>query len=212
MKIFLILWGMVLCVSFGCTEQRDHAEEQAVWHTLSGRDDGSGGARPVIYRVKAPKAWERHSPSETESIADTTKALGEFLIKENDQTIRITIHNFPTDVFENRIPPASQIARWKRQITSIDPASVNIHPIAHGGFAGLYFEAEGNGIKVIGWSMQLGVEHYRNLISPQNTYRQLRADYTIKAVGPVELMERHKLAVINFANSFEFIEEIPARP
>jgi hypothetical protein len=221
MKVFGKLIGSLLLLCCGCADQTpQEVDYQMIWEGISGRDSGKPGPRLLIYRVKTPRQWEKRTPSETESIFDSTKPLAEFLINEGGNSIRVTIHNFPTNSFEERIAPAAQIARWKRQFEYFDEVSLNVQPIAQGGFSGLFFEAAGileeKEIKVLGWSMQLSPEHYRNLFSSdavkQNDFKQLRSDYTIKAVGPVELMERHKSALINFSKSFELIEEIPARP
>jgi hypothetical protein len=70
---------------------------------------------------------------------------------------------------------------------------------------------------MIGWSLQLDKEHYRTLAPPtpasqENLYREMRADVTLKATGPKETMEKHEEGIINFARSFELIEEIPFHP
>lgn len=220
MKILIKLTLYPLLFCWSCTDQAPKmSDNQLVWQNIPGRDTGISRIRPFIYRVKAPASWHRQFPSDTDSIFDTTKPLCEFLIKENTSMIRITIHNFPTDEIEERIAPASQIARWKRQFEQLDEISLNVKPIAHGGFAGLFFEAigtlENRKTKVLGWSLQLSAEHYRNLasidLSTQNEFKQLRSDYTIKVVGPVELVEKHQAILMLFANSFELIEEIPGR-
>lgn len=157
------------------------------------------------------------------SIADSTLPNCTFLIHEHGQSIRITVHSFPSDALENRIPPNAQVARWKRQFTEIDPISITVVPKAYGGFAGLLFEAsgqlkdllfEGSGA-VYAWSMQLDPHHYQILSYLSTTqqkrqlYLQMRADYTIKAVGPVDLMEKNHEEISNFAHSFELIQPIP---
>jgi len=40
--------------------------------------------------------------------------------------------------------------------------------------------------------------------------QNILADYTIKVLGPSDLVNEHKKAIDSFANSFELIEEIPA--
>lgn len=69
---------------------------------------------------------------------------------------------------------------------------------------------------VLGWSLQLSPEHYRMLSHPssaenEDKYQQMRADVTIKAVGPKALTEKHRTKIMAFARSFELIEEIPVR-
>ena len=169
------------------------------------------------YRAKIPSEWQRLEPAEV--LSDTTKPLCELLIKEGLQVIRLTIHNFPTDALSERIPPVAQITRWKNQFEKLDPISIATVNESFGGFAGLQFEASGmlNGsaTSIIGFSMQIAPEHYRRLqpFQPSDNpehLRQKRADYTIKAVGPSDLIAKHKAAILSFARSFELIEEVPS--
>lgn len=67
---------------------------------------------------------------------------------------------------------------------------------------------------MMGWSMQMGSEHYRNLlfaeaINPSKEFWQMRSDFTIKALGPSSLMQKYRLDIISFARRFELIKEIP---
>lgn len=177
------------------------------WQEISGRDDG--GVRIVrypVYRARVPGSWKRIDPGATDSIADTTLAL----ITYEVDGITVVVHNFPYDDFEQRIPPQSQVFRWQRQT----PKMVQIAPYAHGGFSGLSFDAQSDGKRVLGWAMQLAPQHYRNL-SIEGTaeelsyFRQMRADYTIKAWGPPNAIMRHQDSIEQFARSFELIQEIP---
>jgi hypothetical protein len=63
--------------------------------------------------------------------------------------------------------------------------------------------------------MQLAQEHHLSLEVEHEefddkTRRQMRSDFTIKAAGPPRLIEKHREAIIRFAQSFELIHEIPA--
>lgn len=171
---------------------------------IPARDDGQSLDRPLIYRALAPQNWIRLELDPASSIADSTKANCEFQIEEGEEKIRITCHTFP--ILEGkRIPPQAQIARWKRQLENLDQLSVHVTPNSHGGFSGLFFEGEGNQVKVLGWSMQLGEVYLRQL----GLEKEKRADYTIKAVGPPSMIEKHRHEIIQFANSFELIDELP---
>lgn len=217
-KLSLILTFLFL-TSCQSNESAPHSSNTS--QEISGRNqttDQPPYTRPQIYRVKAPANWKRITPSPTESIADTTKALSEFQITDGEELIRITIHNFPTDTLEERIPPAAQIARWRRQFSSLDPTKASVIPQARGGFTGLQFEGTGvmNGqmMTVLGWSMQLSNEHYRSLKAIEKSdgtddNRQMRADYTIKAAGQSQMMDKYREPIIEFARSFELIDEIP---
>ena len=172
----------------------------------------------MIYRALVPSQWIRKDPVEFESLADTTKAICEFYIRENGESgaeIRLTIHTFPILKEEERIPPQAQIARWKRQFEDLDVLSTQILPESHGGFSGLYFEGTGTlknqPAKMLGWSMQLAHLFTRELSlneQPLDSYK--RADYTIKATGPPDFIHQHRKAIRDFAGSFEFIDELPS--
>lgn len=211
---------ILLLTLAGC--QSDENVSTGSYQEIAGRDlpaDSPPYSRQIVYRAKVPSEWIRIDPTVNDSISDTMKPLCEFQIKEGTETIRITIHNFPTDNIEDRIPPEVQIARWRRQFTLLDPAKAFVVPQARGGFAGLQFEGtgifKGDPATMLGWSMQLANEHYRTLkaidrIEGKGHYKQMSADYTIKASGPVGLMEKNRESIIEFAKSFELINEIPS--
>lgn len=159
-----------------------------------------------LYRAKVPLGWNRQSPLSTDSLSDTTKAIEEFTTAEGN--LRIVIHNFPSDMLEDRIPPQAQINRWKQQFSFLNVEDVVVAPQARGGFSGLFFSAsgvrEGRPYSILAWSMQLAPEHYRQLCC-----RQMRADYTIKAMGSPILIDKHREEIEAFASSFELIQEIP---
>lgn len=161
-----------------------------------------------LYRASVPTSWEREDPSPSSPLTDTKLPLTTFWIRENSQAIRITIHNFPSDTLDDRIPPEAQIARWKRQFDTLNPLQTTATPEAHGGFSGLRLEATGplddNETTVIGWSFQLAPTHYQHIND-----RHTRADFTIKASGPPTLMAKHRQQLLTFANSFEIIAPLP---
>lgn len=221
-SIILFMFFIASCIS--CNDLSNPLTSSL--QEISGRDEGKqvngDYLRFMVYRSKAPLTWQRCDPQQNASIADTTKPLCEFVIKDGTEIVRITIHNFPTIKAEERIPPGAQVARWKRQFTELDPTSVTVSPQSYGGFAGLFFEGSGmlSGEQktVMAWSMQLAPEHYSTLsylidtsdsLQEKEHLKQVRSDYTIKAVGPTPLMEKHRHSLIVFARSFELIDEIP---
>lgn len=186
---------------------------------IQGRD--YDGKRFEVYRVRVSPDWIRRDPLPNESLSDTTKALCEFLIKDEGGIIRIAIHNFPSESIDQRIPPAAQVARWRQQFEKLLPSDSYTAPQAFSGYSGLLFKGVGtlNGqeMAVLGWSLQIAPEHYRSLsYAPkpemQPLYREMRADMTIKATGPKTVMQLHEDEISRFARSFELIEEIPPLP
>ena len=87
---------------------------------------------------------------------------------------------------------------------------------------GVFFDAigilQGKQVRVLAWGMSLSPEHDHILRSVQielpekvDYLSDLRADYTIKAIGNTEEIDTHRKAILAFARSFELIEEIPNR-
>jgi len=221
------------------------------FQNIAGRDDYKTShdmTRMDVYRVRVPEGWMRRDPSEYRSIEDSKLPLVEYFIRESadpnneeeetaqisekrtnsakarkvtEDEIRITIHNFPVDHIQNRIPPAAQVQRWQRQLQGIDPAHIEQREITQGGFSGLFFKGQGNfeGKKaaILGWAMQIDVDHFRTLTYIEATpveqryYKQMRADYTIKATGPIEIIDKHQEEIEQFAQSFELIQSIPSK-
>jgi len=188
----------------GC-HQDPHAHRTFIIAEITGRD-----ARPV-YRVKVPTDWVCLPPEIGENLADTTSPNFTFLI---DDAIHVTVHTFPSDSLNERISPQAQVERWRRQIA---PLEETVQGVCRGGFIGLLYEGKQVNETVLAWSMQLDPDHYLTLQFLEGTpeerefYKQLRADYTIKVTGPAELIEKRRTELLNFARSFELIQEIPKR-
>lgn len=210
----LVLFSTLSLFSLTSCNQNPSPLPPASWQLIAARDEGQPNDRHLIYRALVPANWIRHDPPPTESIADTTRSNCEFYIKDNNQTIRLTIHTFP--ILQNsRIPPQAQITRWKGQIEELDPLNTHVLAESHGGFSGLYFEGEGklqgNATKVMGWSMQLAACYERQLEQERHSLDHCkRADYTIKASGPPDMIDQHRSAILAFARSFELIDELPS--
>lgn len=183
------------------------------WQRICCRDDGLNQRVP-LYRAQIPVYWEVKEPQPQESIADTTKPLCELFIRESSATIRIVVHSFPPMEGDKKIPPIAQINRWKGQFDEIDPTHMRLLAYSHGGFSGLCFSAQGvikgTPMTILGWSMQLASEYDRQMSWDESFIsNQKRADYTIKAVGPVSMMNKYKKEIERFAHSFELIDELP---
>lgn len=221
MVLFRFTLLALLFLLLACSSEERSGDKKFNWQEISGRDEGNGDiSREAIYRAKVPEKWMRQDPDVMESIFDTKKANSEFIIKDPDGDVRVVVHNFPSVTIQDRIPPVAQVSRWKRQFSILDPVSLREDPYAHGGFAGIYFEAsgviEGKRQAYIGFAMQLDNEHYQVLSQQRNNSentltRQKCADYTIKASGLPDSIEKYRREIQAFARSFELIEEIPVR-
>lgn len=217
---YLLLLPFVSC-STPSSESLDLDLRSMSWQEINGRDEGLAPfTRNPIYRVRVPAAWEREDPDPQESIVDSKLPICSFFIHgENNEQVRITIHNFPTTTFNDRIPAGAQVQRWKRQLSAIAPESIRETPQAHGGFSGLYLRAtgimDGEPTTMLAWSMLMEPELYRSLEALDGNeeelryFRQMRADYTIKATGKPEVIELYLLTIEAFARSFELIQAIP---
>ena len=202
--------GGCLLVGLCSCERSDHIPSYPslfLMQTIDGRDEGKPFLRYPLYSVKVPSHWKRVDPVASESIADTTKSLCEFIIEDR---VKITVHNFPIENILQKIPPIAQVNRWRTQFVSLDPALTILTPQSHDGFVGFYLECQGllhgESTMLLGWAMQLAPEHDQRL--GDHLSKGEKADYTIKVLGPPEYVYKHQEAIILFANSFELIKEL----
>lgn len=167
---------------------------------------GRSVAQSPLYRADLIQNWIKKDPENRGLLTDTKLSICEFTVPDSSGDIRITVHNFPSDKIEERVPPSAQLLRWKRQFHKLDESDET--PQSFGGFAGIMLEAKGvmdkKPVSMLGWSMQIAPEHYRAIDNSDK-----RADYTIKAVGPVEAIHNHRKEIVQFARSFELIDAIP---
>ncbi len=184
------------------------------WQEFNGRDEiisYGQRVRRAVYRAQVPLNWQRINPSDLEPISDTTKPIVSFLLEEG---VLATVHSFPTDTFDERIPVIAQVERWRRQL---EGSAILLAEAVHGGFAGISLEGKNEKGAVRAWAMQLDMQHYQTLhllattVEEEEHYKQMAADYTIKAFGPADRLEKHREEIDLFADSFELIQEIPAR-
>lgn len=202
-----------LVLLFGCSTSPSAPEQPRVWQELAARNLGDSLERPLIYRAIVPEHWKRKNPDPSLSIKDTTKPIAEFLIYDGEEIIRLTLHTFPISEAHPRVSAKAQINRWKEQFDELDPLTTRFIKETHGGFSGLFLEAsglfQGKATSLFGWSMQLAPE-YTRLLDKGNKAEYKMADYTIKALGPNNLMQKHRQEIMRFAHSFELIDELPA--
>lgn len=206
-----------------CSDTQKPAPPTTTQQLIAGRGD-----RSWLYRANVPANWIRRDPSPKDSLRDSKKPLCEFFIEEKTiftsqiLPIKIAIHNFPIQSREEQILPAAQMARWKEQLQPIDPTSLCIEPQAFGGFVGYQFKATGiqkiaqkeTPQTTLAWIMQLAPEHWNSLIwmADRADIPQWASNFTIKATGSPEQIEKYEIQIRAFARSFELIEEIPTLP
>lgn len=198
----LLSFVLLLCTACGQGVQ----PPKAAWQSIPGRDIAVSES---IYRARVPASWQRQPPLADAQREDTMLPICRYHIDDEEGQIAITVHNFPTDSARDRVPCVSQVERWQRQTGSRAQSSDLVQPVAHGGFVGLSYCADG----VRAWSFDMADEHYHTLSqSPESKLkRQMRADCTIKATGPESALQRHDREITAFAHSFELINEIPSR-
>ena len=188
---------------------------------ISGRESSIlSKEQTTIYEIDVPFNWICIEPSIGNTLLDTKKPIYELVIEneegDDEEDIHITIHNFPNHSIEERIPPNAQINRWKQQFTILEEANTQISKQSFGGFKGLKFQGVGK-IKeedkmMIGWIMQLPHEHYYALGFPEKNRSQLYnlcADYTIKVIGPPEMIMKHQKSIEKAVQTFRLYKEIP---
>ncbi len=197
------------CLLTSCTQENN---DQKTWQSFQARNEKHSLDRPYVYHAHVPFDWKRKDHPQDTSVVDTRLPIAEFFIGDETEYIRITIHTFPTSSLSSSIPPQMQVGRWKNQFDSLDPSALSTRTESRGGFQGLFFEAEGTTqnkyCSILAWSMQLSSFYLKKLQQGKNPLDQYKqADYTIKAIGSKDLLQQHKEAIIEFAHSFELIEE-----
>lgn len=208
----LLLFVLLVCLLSACQPVSTPA---AQWQTIAARYDEHLQARLILYRALVPLTWLRRESTCDKLTADTMQPICEFHIEEKGRVIRITLHTFAIASDGSRIPPQAQIFRWKQQIDQMDPCSICQYSESHGGFSGDYLECQGlvKGAPTafIACSMQLADVYVQQLDRcPHSVEWTKRADYTLKAAGPPDLMAQHRLEILGFMRSLELIDELPA--
>jgi hypothetical protein len=201
------LFFLALLFSFSlgsCSSKADPDDKK--WVQMTGREPD----RIPLYRIRIPDNWTVALPPSNVPLTDSRNALCEITI---DQSIRMAIHNFPTETRDQSIPPQAQIQRWMQQLKDSDSTRTLISPQSFSGYTGLLLEAEGKidgaPAAVMGWALQIGKEQFRMLANAGMPV-QMRADITIKVTGPPDKIALRRSEITRAAKSFELIEEIPA--
>lgn len=195
---------IVLALSSCASENSDSKNRQ----TFEGRTSGL-----PVYQAKIFEDWVPVVKEGEAYTTDTTLPIASFLIGGD---IKLTIHNFPTQFIEERVPTQAQVTRWLKQFEKLNKDSVSITATSHGGFAGVILEAsglmKGEAVAVLAVAMQLATPHYHALSfvpAKEKEFREMRSDFTIKAMGPIESLQKKRAEILEFARSFELIKEIP---
>jgi hypothetical protein len=176
----------LLAILSSCSSEDTHSDLVL----LRGRES----ARP-IYRAEPPPHWT--ALPESASIKDSREPIASWKSGE----VLIVFHNFPGDI---KIDPMQQVARWKKQITSIEHEE--LFRVSHGGFGGVSFEAYNQDKGMIAFAFKLNDLLYQKL-TQQNKVEE-RADWTLKATGPKDALREIEPELTRFVDSIELIEPI----
>ncbi|MCB1212867.1 MAG: hypothetical protein KDK40_01080 [Chlamydiia bacterium] len=205
MPLLLLLLSLIFT---GCHSPKER-------HTTSVIVEGS--ARAPLYRFFLPEGWRVIFPDAAADLSDTTQPLCTCLLEDMEgKMITITFHHFPTSNGERRIPPASQLARWRRQF-QLEASDFDEQEVAWGGFYGRMIVGEGwrdEPMALQAWSLLLCDEEYARLLGGEGKFspaisRQMAADVTIKAWGDPLLMEKRRSEVVAIAGSFGLLHPLP---
>lgn len=159
------------------------------------------------YWIDCPVGWVG---KRGRSVNDTREPL----ITLSCGSTEVTLHNFPLGSSRG-IPPGAQAARWIGQLEGWEG---DVVPTSHGGFTGLIIEGSGKRggrpMGLIAAAFQLAESAERELRYEELSHegpksRQRLADVTIKAVGPVEEIQKEREAILSMIHSFQLVEEIP---
>ena len=194
-----------------CSEAKNDHRYQ--WQKIAARNEEKSLNRPLVYQALLAKQWKKIPIPFDQSIYDSKLAVCQFLIEETKPELSLFLHTFPFNKGQMRPSPQAQIERWKRQFEAATSLEMEVTPFSCNGFCGLKLIAEGKmkgkPVQMIAYAMQLAEEHRREIelsLSPLDRYKL--ADYTIKIVGPLLDLQRHKEDIEKFAQSFEFIDEL----
>lgn len=198
-----------LCALLLLSSCETQTADKQFYTPIQARDTGNSSERPFLYRIALPSNWE--TKADHKSVQDTMLPIAEFVYHDNHGDIRLTVHNFPYVSQDQRIPPEAQLARWKKQLDPLNEQLTTRQAFA--GFVGLHLWAEGylqNTLSAMSaWSMQLAPELDRELMHTKGFDPQTRSDITIKATGPLRLMEEKQEEIASIARSFELITPLP---
>lgn len=222
MKLRIYPFALSLLLSLAllaCSGEEEGEKTHEV--VIPARNSEGGLSRPPIYRARLPYGWIYKEPPLGESVIDTKKPIYTIIIDSEDEEddIVITIHNFPLESLDARVPQEAQIERWKRQLGE-KVKHLSLKEQAFGGFSGVKFEGEGvidgKPTEVIAWSMHLAPEHFYALSQEhegltKEEARQMRSDYTIKVVGPPDPVRKNREAIDAFARSFRLYKPLPSK-
>lgn len=201
---FLLLWTTVA----SCQSDGNYPKAQTI--QIPGRENAE------FYQITVPLNWVVQNHSSDAFKHDSKISLVEFTIPDDSDHIRISIHNFPNNHLNSRIPPFQQIERWKKQFSSLE--SQSILPQSFSGYVGLLFEGQGSmnqkKMSMLAWTMQLDTSLYQYLDKLQtydktSLYKEMQADFTIKALGSTEVLQKYQKQIIEAAHSFKIKYEIP---
>lgn len=124
------------------------------------------------------------------------------------QDIVITIHTFRVAKDKPKITPLNQVERWLEQISQGKKCTYTTQERSRNGYTGLLLTADCQTNSLIAVAMELDSDYRRQLFEEASDKSLEKAsDFTIKAQGPKDQIEKYKKEILSFMNSFELIEE-----
>lgn len=148
-----------------------------------------------LFECQPPGHFQAIHPSQ-ENLNDTKIPLMEW----QTDGVKITLHTFP--IHNTRPGPEQQILRWKGQLAPL--TSEKITPKNFAGFEGLLFVGSNKTRSVIAYTMHLASSHIYKLSSRPH----MLVDFTVKATGDTEKVKKAHDAIVTFAETIEFVEDI----
>ena len=159
---------------------------------------------PYIYTALVPNSWKL-MPLKISS--DTKEPICQFMLPVDGlEPLIITVHTFPFEDPQMRIPHFMQVQRWQEKFEN---GTETLKRASHGGFSGLMQLLKKKDLAQISWTMALDQEHCYTILSTKNQMNKYYlADFTVKAWGSQPVIEQKKNEIEKFVQSFGFIDPI----
>jgi hypothetical protein len=155
-----------------------------------------------IYRCKPGKNFTEIK--EDKDLSDTKVPIKKYQLED----IVITVHTFRVAQDKPKITPQNQVERWLEQISQGRKCTYTTQERSRSGYTGILLTANCEKNSLIAVAMELDREFRRQLLEESSDKSLEKAsDFTIKAIGAKEQIDKYKKDILAFIDSFELIEE-----